>query len=132
MNQEDIATSLYIQPRCTFIENIDGNLQCTRWDNSYGASPSFDCYKATTVVEQLICQTPELTQLDIDMAAAYQLAIQDLSPADQHKLLHEQREWLKSRAKACGLMADKHNQSADKECLIASYKSRIASIKRNY
>ena len=36
--------------------------------------PSFDCKRATTRIERLICASPELSRLDSEVAAAFKQA----------------------------------------------------------
>ena len=61
------------------------------------AEPSFDCHRATTVVERQICRTPYLGDLDRDIAQLFQQALGVLSPADADALRTDQRLWLKAR-----------------------------------
>jgi hypothetical protein len=74
-------------------------------------SASFDCTKATTSVEKMICSNSELSNLDIELSEVYRNA--------KHKKLagNEQREWLKER-----------NRCASKDCLLAIYKDRILEL----
>ncbi|HTR86931.1 MAG TPA: lysozyme inhibitor LprI family protein [Reyranella sp.] len=68
--------------------------------------PSFDCAKATTVVERTICARPELARADRNMAAAYfSLSSQLSGPAKEH-LLKDQGRWLAARSKACDGVAE--------------------------
>ena len=61
------------------------------------AAPSFDCKRASTIVEKEICGVPELGDLDRDVAAAFTQAIAALSSADADALRADQRAWLKDR-----------------------------------
>jgi uncharacterized protein YecT (DUF1311 family) len=61
------------------------------------AAPSFDCKRASTIVEKEICGVPELGDLDRDVAAAFTQAIAALSAADADALRADQRAWLKDR-----------------------------------
>ncbi len=79
-------------------------------------APSFDCTKASTGQERLICSDRELSKLDVDMASAYADARQ--KAADVNALKAEQRLWLRNSQKTC----------SDKECLVAAYQSRIAEL----
>jgi len=76
---------------------------------------SFDCGKATAQVERLICLNPKLSDLDGDLAAAYQAALASTSRADS--IRREQREWLKAR-NACGTV----------QCLEAQYDKRLSEL----
>ena len=61
------------------------------------ATPSFDCRRATTPSERAICATPELAQLDQDLAVAYAA----LPRRDDRFLIASQRAWWQQR-EACG------------------------------
>ncbi|MGV8933454.1 MAG: lysozyme inhibitor LprI family protein [Gallionellaceae bacterium] len=56
---------------------------------------SFDCGKASTKVEHLICDNAELSKLDDELAVAYKLALKD--PAQTESIKQTQRQWLKLR-----------------------------------
>jgi uncharacterized protein YecT (DUF1311 family) len=76
---------------------------------------SFDCAKAGTNVERLICETPELSKLDDELAAAYKTVLADPARADEEK--RAQNQWLKER-----------NRCQDAGCVEVAYQRRIASI----
>lgn len=77
------------------------------------SSPSFDCGKAATRVETLICATPRLGVLDIEMSELYEKAIP--APAKWHRRL--QVNWLAQR-----------DDCSDAACMEALYKSRIEQL----
>lgn len=56
---------------------------------------SFDCAKASTSIEKMICGDAELSKLDEDMNAAYKTALQDKEQADTIK--QAQKQWMKMR-----------------------------------
>jgi uncharacterized protein len=60
-------------------------------------TPSFDCRRAATPSERAICSTPELAQLDRDLAAAYAA----LRGGDDRRLIASQNIWWQQR-EACG------------------------------
>jgi uncharacterized protein len=78
--------------------------------SSYAAS--FDCAKAGTKVEKLICSTPSLSKLDSDLADIYKDALRK-EPATRQ----EQVSWIKDR-----------NKCADAACLETSYKERMDEL----
>jgi uncharacterized protein len=89
-----------------------------------GAQPSFDCAKASNVVERAICAKPELAKADREMAALYDaLAGKLAGPAKEH-LLKDQIAWIGNRARACTGNAEEVNR-----CLEYRYNARIASLK---
>ena len=63
--------------------------------------PSFDCTKATTEVEKLICSDDELAKLDVEMNKSYHAFMKTLDEKYyRDKLKKKQREWLKDITKA--------------------------------
>jgi uncharacterized protein len=66
------------------------------------AGPSFDCARATTAVEHMICADPELRALDLGVARFYASGRRNPRPG---RAVREQREWLTTRdgcdTKAC-------------------------------
>ncbi len=70
------------------------------------AAASFDCTKATSEVEKLICQNPELSRLDEEMAQIYQKALASIrdkyAPNDGGAWFkREQKIWLQHMRNAC-------------------------------
>lgn len=83
---------------------------------SAAVGPSFDCAKAGTQIEKLICATPAISALDLRMSEAYkQLLSASEDPASFKK---EQSAWIKEKRNAC--------KSA--ECLEAEYQSRTDDL----
>jgi uncharacterized protein YecT (DUF1311 family) len=78
--------------------------------------PSFDCAKAGIKAEQLICQSVELSKLDIDLNQRYKEA--SLVASDPIKLKREQLTWMK----------DIRNRCEAEECIRAAYKARITQL----
>jgi uncharacterized protein len=77
---------------------------------------SFDCAKAATKVEQLVCTHDVLSKLDDDLAATYRQAAA-LTAAGATEPRASQRAWLKRR-----------NACSDADCIAASYQARIAEL----
>lgn len=78
--------------------------------------PSFDCQKARTLVEKLICANPQLARMDARMAIAYFTLRIGARPSEQ--LLNEQRLWLREGRNRCD----------DLQCLISKYQERIQQL----
>ena len=76
---------------------------------------SFDCGKASTKVEKMICTTA-LTELDDEMNVAYQWALMRVD--DKTQVIKPQRKWLETR-NACEL---------DMACLWDAYVQRIRAL----
>jgi uncharacterized protein len=80
--------------------------------------PSFDCVKIQSHVLKLVCSTPELAELDVEMAAEYQLALGRAS--NTASLKQSQRAWIRKR----------NNSNADIVGLHTAYRERINFIKQ--
>jgi uncharacterized protein len=76
---------------------------------------SFNCNNASTCTEEVICQTPELSQMDSEMSNLYFKLQDDSSRNGARHLLESQREWLESRD-SC---------SCNANCLVGHYRGRI-------
>lgn len=77
---------------------------------------SFDCTKATSRVEKLICADDVLSKLDDELATAFRTA-SDVADA-AHQVRREQSQWLASR-NACG----------DRACIKSAYDRRLADLR---
>jgi uncharacterized protein len=65
-----------------------------------GNAASFDCKKATTDVEKMICTEARLSQLDDEMAVLYKVTLKSAaSLGERDGILSDQRAWLKQRDK---------------------------------
>jgi len=76
---------------------------------------SFDCAKASTKVEHLICDAPEISKLDDELSVAYKAALKDQVQAEAIK--QEQMKWLKKR-----------NDCSDVVCVKQAYEARLKSL----
>lgn len=76
---------------------------------------SFDCEKAATKVEKMICADPELSKLDEELAKTYQNAMKDEGQAEVIK--STQKLWLKER-----------NHCEDAACVKQAYASRLQNL----
>ncbi len=77
---------------------------------------SFDCAKAQSIVEHLICDNPEISKLDEELNAAYKTALQDVDPTDS--IRQAQKQWMKER-----------NGCVDAVCVTSSYITRLALLR---
>jgi hypothetical protein len=68
--------------------------------------PSFDCAKASTNVELLICHDGSLAELELKMAAAYKQALQRLPADRQSALRRDHAAWFRNYARTCNAAAD--------------------------
>lgn len=90
------------------------------------AKPSFDCSKAEPgSIEEMVCQSPELTALDLKLADAYKAASQKAANQQPNLLKAEQRGWIKGRNE-CWKSEDKST------CVTDSYRLRTAELQARY
>jgi uncharacterized protein len=96
-----------------------GNATASNANVAKAAGPGFDCGKANSPAEKLICSDAELAGLDRKLTDVYGKAIEQWTKdgiVEQER--SKQRSWIASRNR-CG---------ASKECLHASYERRIAEV----
>lgn len=79
--------------------------------------PSFDCSKASTNAEKLVCSDDELAILDLKLANAYKNARNSADAAGKKKILEEQKIWLKA-----------YNFCNDKDCVKQNLEQRIQAL----
>ena len=79
------------------------------------AGASFNCARASTAVEKMICADPSLSRLDERLAAQYAAAMEH---ADSGLLRSGQRAWLRETRPACD----------DAACLRLAYRQRIEEL----
>lgn len=79
-------------------------------------APSFDCLKASTGPERLICSNRDLSEADVRMSQAYRLAASKAT--DRQSLKNAQVEWRKSERDAC----------SEVKCMLSAYQSRLAQL----
>ncbi|MGL1932213.1 MAG: lysozyme inhibitor LprI family protein [Desulfotalea sp.] len=77
---------------------------------------SFDCTKAGTRIEKLICSDAEISMLDTELGKAYKQARKETSDLNQLKV--EQRKWI----------SKVRNKCPDSICLVETYKKRIPEL----
>jgi uncharacterized protein YecT (DUF1311 family) len=68
--------------------------------------PSFDCTKATTADEKLICTSDDLSRSDRSLAQIFRETRDSLSDSERKALVQEQRKWVDSRNRRCGIDRD--------------------------
>jgi uncharacterized protein len=89
------------------------------------ASPSFDCAKASSQVETLVCADAELAQLDREVARLYALAIHGKNAARHGDLKPSQIGWLNGRN-------DCWKADDARACVFDNYALRIAELRTAY
>jgi uncharacterized protein YecT (DUF1311 family) len=99
---------------------------------SAGQAASFDCSKASTSYEKAICDDPELSKLDEQMAEAYAAARDRVSGEGREAILSSQREWLNFAERACSPDAAPREGAYDEDglfCLRNRLGNRIDDLK---
>jgi uncharacterized protein YecT (DUF1311 family) len=83
---------------------------------SSAQAASFDCAKAQSKVEHLICDNPEISKLDDELSATYKVVLQDEKLAGANR--QTQKLWMKER-----------NGCSDATCVKAAYEARLIILK---
>ena len=79
-------------------------------------SASFDCSKASTLVEQSVCSNKQLSALDDTLSAAYTNALKTSS--NPNNIRERQRSWIQSERNSC----------QNTTCLKSVYTSRLEEL----
>jgi uncharacterized protein len=79
-------------------------------------SATFNCNAKLTTVQSMICYTPELSNLDDDLADKYQTVLRAY-PGERETIRRAQRNWLQAR-----------DRCRDVGCVEALYNARIAEM----
>ena len=106
---------------------MNGNIKRSEWVAAIllgclmsvpAQAASFDCAKASTKVEHIICDTPEISKLDEDLDVSYKAAVQDKQQGRSIK--QTQKQWMRER-----------NNCAVAECVKRIYEKRLSSLKNS-
>lgn len=81
------------------------------------SKPSFDCARASTNIEKMICSNFELGQWDTKVSSAYAQAYKDTPQEGKAALKAQQQEWLKVR-----------NKCISTDCLISVHQKRHSEL----
>ncbi|HEY5995087.1 MAG TPA: lysozyme inhibitor LprI family protein [Gallionellaceae bacterium] len=90
--------------------------------SSPAQAASFNCDRAATKMEQLICSDAALSRTDENLAAAYERALKAASDPEPIRKL--QREWLADTAKHCDSVACLKNAYAQRIMQLDSFSAR--------
>src|SRR5262249_47187373 len=82
---------------------------------SWAQAATFDCNKASSFVEKVICSDSQLTGMDDQLGRLYKDAL--AASANSETLKTEQKAWLSSR-----------NQCKDSDCIMRAYTERITAL----
>lgn len=79
---------------------------------------SFDCTKAATEQEKMICSDSTLSSLDDKLANTYKSALQETTNTKAAEIQASQKEWLRNVRNNC----------TSKPCLVQAYEKRILQL----
>ena len=88
------------------------------------AKPSFDCAKASTGIEKLICGSPELSKADANLAATYGALAAKLDAKAKDHLARDEAGWIGRRSREC-----KGAAAMMYDCVRDGYIERIGRLK---
>ncbi len=89
------------------------------------SGPSFDCAKASNVVERAVCKDADLAKADRELASLYTALLGRLTGPAKESLEKNQVSWIVSRNRSCG--ASEPDMTT--YCLKKRYEERIADLK---
>ncbi len=84
---------------------------------------SFDCANKRDV-DKLVCNDPELSELDQLVVSYYKFASTTLTSARREALMVSQRNWLRNQSKCTG--------PTTRQCLLERYKARLLLLEVQY
>lgn len=126
------ALTIYSLGGCNSATEVDGresseSKTTAAAEDDTPAKPSFDCVKAQSDAEKMVCSDAPLAQLDNEVARLYALAEKDtnLTAAAKAELTTMQRGWVKGRDD-CWKEDDKRN------CVLTSYGMRAQELRMGY
>jgi uncharacterized protein len=98
-----------------------------------GATPSFDCGRASSPVERLVCSSDALAAQDAELSRVFREVREGQDGAARTASLQDQRRWLQARLASCNIPAKgdvaADQQAAAVKCLTDQYGTRIATLK---
>lgn len=94
---------------------------------------SFDCGKARTPLEQLICKDPGLSRLDGYMGRVLRGRLAELPPEQRAPFLAMHRHWLRFRLAYCGLADNAPTSAVETEtaarCVRSQYELHLRALR---
>jgi len=81
--------------------------------------PSFDCNKAASTAEKLICSSSQLSMLDVQLNGVFKQAV--ANAADPKSVVALQKAWIKNVRGLC----------SDVECMTKAYQQRLEQLANN-
>ena len=87
--------------------------------------PSFDCVKAKTPVELLICEDAELSFLDRQMAYSYQRVLKAATAKHKETIRQQQAEWFAEYTRTCSASL---SETERRDCIERYRSDRLITI----
>lgn len=87
--------------------------------------PSFDCAKAATPVERLICRDVELSFLDSQVANSYRMVLKGASIEHKEMIRRQQAEWFADYGRTCNAPLPKAQR---RDCIDRYLTHRLVTI----
>ena len=88
---------------------------------------SFDCTKATTPLEKLICSDQGLGNADLVLSDVYRGLSKNVSPIPRPQLVKSQQTWLRRVPVLCGLSADSQSLAVA-DCVRNQFEIRFTNL----
>ncbi|MCP4697321.1 MAG: DUF1311 domain-containing protein [Gammaproteobacteria bacterium] len=88
--------------------------------SAHASAASFNCYRARTPIEKMICTNAHLSEVDSLLGASYKRLQNSLPTSEAARLRIHQREWLNRRDSNCS--------PANDGCLMIMYKERLDAL----
>jgi len=85
---------------------------------SFAQAASFNCEKANTKAEQLICDNQGISELDSKLNERYQRILSKANVKQRQQIISNQKHWLKHRRNVC----------ADISCMTNTYAVRVREL----
>lgn len=96
------------------------------WVASPSMAASFNCAKASTEIEKMICEDQNLSIADEKLAKIYSQLVNSSSKSEAKKLKEEQMNWLTQRNNQL------LDECLDAECAVNVYKKRITELESKF
>lgn len=97
--------------------------------NESAFSPGFDCGKANTQIERIICNNPDISSVDGELGFAYDQLSSKLNQRQFENLKADQLAWLKSRDSSIRTTCLQAGQ-LNSDCVVDIYQSRIDGLRQ--
>jgi uncharacterized protein YecT (DUF1311 family) len=95
-------------------------------ESAGAVTPSFDCSKARTATEKLICREPGLASMERDMVSAYKQAIEQASAEQKATISRDHLQWFKQYARTCDAAGSEIER---KDCVTTHLRNRIQALR---